>query len=643
VVFISLPEVYIALKTANPFYKPMASEHKKENNEPVELEKASKTIAVEDLLGQWKCLLLRGDAGMGKTTLIKHLAYTMTHETSPGPLDGYLPVMVFLKDFWTLYKNALRDRQDNLTFEILLAAYLEKICCPLPMETITAYLAQDRALFLIDGLDEVPDEIRAALVDIIHQFQFKHNQNLFLITGRPHGIEGRALYCFGKHLRDIEPLSGQKVEEFIKRWFRAVSRQAQGLADVNAMYLISKIKLHEHTAVFTGNPLLLTALCVFCLVDGKRIPDQRADLYDRIVANLLYRRFYDPADMDKEIKVCEYLMDLAFTMHSDNIKSIEPYKARDLLMQKEHYPILADELPHEYKKRIEELFNGIEPVCGILNRLGSGEIEFAHLTFQEFLAAKQLLDRGMDYKPYLKNSWWKESLLLYLGLMNLDMKKPSNDLACKIIKNYKKPRIQLIGAKAIQDFQATRREEYALNLARESLLTIIQSNTSLAERFEAGEILGHLGDPRIDVFNPPMVLVKAGEFTRGSEKRNDEKPVRQIYLDEYMMGKYPVTNAEFKIFIQEGGYNQEEYWTMEGWQWREEEKISEPLIWYERRWNGPNFPVVGVSWYEASAYANWLSKKTGYSYCLPTEVQWEKAACGSRGFQYPWGNDFDKD
>ncbi|MCU0289767.1 MAG: metallophosphoesterase, partial [Acidobacteria bacterium] len=415
VVLISHPAVYIALETANPSYKPMRDENKKEKNGADELEKVPSTITVEELLGQWPCILLRGHAGMGKTTLIKHLAYNLTNRTGSVALylNGYLPVMVFLKDLWPLYKNALRDNGVDITFETMLAAYLEKSRCPLPMETIAAYLAQGRALFLIDGLDEIPDENRTVLVDMIHQFQFQHNKNRFLITGRQRGIEGRAMHCFGKHLRDIETLAGQKVEEFINQWFRAISGQTQGVAEVNAADMISEINLHKHAPIFTGNPLLLTALCVFYLVGGKRIPDQRADLYDRIVANLLYRRFYDPIDTERENKVREYLMDLAFTMHSDNIKSIEPYKARDLLMQKEHYPILAGESPHDYKKRIEELFNDIEPVCGLLNRLSSGEIEFAHLTFQEFLAAKQLLDRGMDYKPYLKNSWWKETLLLY--------------------------------------------------------------------------------------------------------------------------------------------------------------------------------------------------------------------------------------
>ncbi|MCU0289366.1 MAG: metallophosphoesterase, partial [Acidobacteria bacterium] len=81
VVLISLPAVYIALETANPFYKPMADEHKKEKNGAEELEKVLPTITVEELLGQWPCIFLRGHAGMGKTTLIKHLAYCLTNRT----------------------------------------------------------------------------------------------------------------------------------------------------------------------------------------------------------------------------------------------------------------------------------------------------------------------------------------------------------------------------------------------------------------------------------------------------------------------------------------------------------------------------------------------------------------------------------
>ncbi|MCX6580204.1 MAG: SUMF1/EgtB/PvdO family nonheme iron enzyme [Candidatus Aminicenantes bacterium] len=645
-VTINLPEIYIALEVANPFYQPMDEKmlKSKAKEKEGEASKVPPTMEIEELLGKWNCLLLRGNAGSGKTTVIKYLAYSLSRGAGPVPLRGCLPVIILLKDLWPIYKNALREGVENITIEALLPGYLKKIQCPLTIETINAYLAQDRAFFLLDGLDEVPEENRDDLVDLLHKFQHTYRANRLLITGRPHGVEGRANHSFGKYLRDIEPLGEKKAETFITRWFRAVSGQARGLADVTAADMISEIRLHEHAALFTGNPLLLTALCVFYMVGGKRIPDQRADLYDRIVANLLYRRFHDPADREKENKVREYLMELAFSMQTRNLKNIEACDAKDILKGNYPGPVGECEPVPVCKRRIEELFNGIEPVCGLLNRLSSGEIEFAHLSFQEFLAAKHMLDRDMDYKPHLENGWWKETILLYLGLMNLEMKKRSNDIVCEIMKKSSQPRIQLLGARALRDFQASKREGAAVDLAVKKLLAIIESDASasLEERFEAGEILGQLGDPRIDASNPLMIRVGAGEFTRGSEEYDKEKPVRQIYLDEFMMGQYPVTNAEFKEFIKDSGYENKDYWTSEGWQWREKENIFEPGLWHDRKWNGPNFPVVRVSWFEAAAYAQWLSGKTGKDYRLPTEAQWEKAARGSRGFQYPWGDKFDK-
>jgi predicted NACHT family NTPase len=212
-----------------------------------------------------------------------------------------------------------------------LGQYFNKSRCPLTIETVNAFLAKDRALVLLDGLDEVAEVLRPDLVKLIHQFQFQHDKNHFLITGRPHGIEGKGIECFGKNHRKIEPLDEKKAETFISRWFRAVSGQAKGLAELTAGDMISDIRLNEHAGVFTRNPLLLTALCIFYLVGGKRIPDQRADLYDRIVGNLLYRRFHDARDQEKVTRVREYLMLLAYTMHTRNIKNIDPgYRDNDV-------------------------------------------------------------------------------------------------------------------------------------------------------------------------------------------------------------------------------------------------------------------------------------------------------------------------
>lgn len=635
-VMISLPDVYVSLETANPFHKPMDEKQKKggEESEPEE----PSSIDIEELVGRKHCLMLRGTAGMGKTTLIKHLAYRLTHGPGPAALHGYLPVLVFLKDLWPFYKKEVGEEPGTLSFETLLGPYFKKSRCPLSLDTVKAFLSQDRALFLLDGLDEVPDAIRSDLVNLVHAFQFAHRKNRFVITGRPHGIEGRGMHCFGKNLFDIDALDHKKRDAFISKWFRAVSGQAKGYADVTAGDMISDIGLHEHAAVFTGNPLLLTALCILYLVGGKRIPDQRADLYDRIVTNLLYRRFHHPADTDRVNRVWEYLMLLAFTMQTGRLKSIEPSEAKAVL--KEKYTKAEGESASEYKKRIDTLFDGIEPVCGLLNRLSSCEVEFVHLSFQEFLSAKYMLDMDMDYKPYLEDGWWEETLLLYLGLMNLEMKKRSNGIVGELL-NSPRSRIHVLGSKALRDFQASKRETATVELSREKLISIIDSDVSLEERFEAGDILGLLGDPRIQP--PPMVRVEAGEFLRGAENITDEeKPVRRIYLDVFEIGKYPVTNQEFKDFIINKGYETEGFWTPEGWEWCKEDNISEPRYWHDRKWNGANFPVVGVSWYEAAAYAKWLNKKTDGNYSLPTEAQWENASRGIDGYNYPWGPDFDK-
>jgi formylglycine-generating enzyme required for sulfatase activity len=403
--------------------------------------------------------------------------------------------------------------------------------------------------------------------------------------------------------------------------------------------MISEIRLHEHAAVFIRNPLLLTALCIFYLVGGKRIPDQRADLYDRIVTNLLYRRFHDSLAPERVNQVQEFLMHLAYTMQTRNVKSIEPYEAKEVL--KQEHPLKPGESAKAYKKRLDQLFKEIEPVCGLLNRQSSSDIEFAHLTFQEFMAAKHMLDMDIDYKKYLDDSWWEETLLLYTGLMNLEMKKRSNGIVLEII-NLKPTRLQLLGCKALRDFQTSKREKPVVKSVKEKLAKLINSSAPLEERFEAGDILGTLEDPRIDILSPPMVHVEAGQFTRGSDEHEREQPIHQVYLDEFMMGKYPVTNREFKAFIRDGGYNNKDLWTPEGWKWRDKENIFEPGLWHDRKWNGPNFPVVRVSWYEAAAYAKWLSQKTGKIYVLPTEARWEKAARGDKGLIYPWGNEFDK-
>jgi iron(II)-dependent oxidoreductase len=136
-----------------------------------------------------------------------------------------------------------------------------------------------------------------------------------------------------------------------------------------------------------------------------------------------------------------------------------------------------------------------------------------------------------------------------------------------------------------------------------------------------------------------MVLVPAGPFTMGLPNRDflaedHEKPQRRVQLSAYCLDVYPVTNRRYRLFMEAGGYEQEQYWTPEGWQWKTELCITEPAQWSQAGWDGPEQPVAGVSWFEAAAFARWAGRR------LPTDAEWEKAARGADGRRYPWGDDW---
>jgi formylglycine-generating enzyme len=120
---------------------------------------------------------------------------------------------------------------------------------------------------------------------------------------------------------------------------------------------------------------------------------------------------------------------------------------------------------------------------------------------------------------------------------------------------------------------------------------------------------------------PRMATIPEGWFTMGSENgRDDERPAHRVWIDRLELGIYQVTRAEYAYFL------------------RETRRAAPPF------WDHPNFqerlqPVVGPSWFDAVAFCEWLSQITGRNYRLPTEAEWERAACGGiEGQLYSWGN-----
>ncbi len=130
-----------------------------------------------------------------------------------------------------------------------------------------------------------------------------------------------------------------------------------------------------------------------------------------------------------------------------------------------------------------------------------------------------------------------------------------------------------------------------------------------------------------------MIRIEPRPFDRGSNLSDDELPIKKVVLSPFDIDKEPVTNDEFFKFIKADGYKKQEYWCKKGWNFITENKIEQPCYWEESIWNKKEFPVTGISWYEACAYANFVGKE------LPTEAQWEYAARGDDNRVYPWGNE----
>jgi formylglycine-generating enzyme required for sulfatase activity len=558
------------------------------------------------------------------------------------------------------------------------------------------YLKSGRCLFLWDALNEMPFESDGqynAKLNALQQFMKDYPDNQFIWSCR------RLDYRESLPLRQVEilPLSDEKIQQF----FHNLSASGESEA-CNA--LLSQLQSDRERGSklwdLFRRPLMLELLCAVYEYNRQAgkvelIPKSLGKLFEAFVSMLMSRerrkglllpRRYSPQVQKNALGQLAFAMMAVGGTEASSGTAVSIAQARSYLPgtceDERNYPVDID------KNELLDLTAG-ETILELPP--DRSQVRFWHQSLQEYFAALELqkrLNSREDLTRILKPPWWwegeapafvrteenrfeplpppdstgwEETVVMLAGF------HPAVDelIHCVLPQNP-----ILAGRCLVEGFsdkELVRWEAIKAEVIGELVETVENPQVALRVRIAAGDVLGFLSDPRIP--DPrdysAMIHIPAGEFLRGTSPRQVKKllrenpdltaewceyeqPQRRIYLDEYWIDKYPVTYGQYRQFIEAKGYYCSEYWSEEGWQWLEKEKRNFspecfdaqldsiiPRYWNDGRFNKPNAPVVGVTWYEADAFARWAGKS------LPTEAQWEKAARGTDGRIYPWGDDFD--
>jgi formylglycine-generating enzyme required for sulfatase activity len=390
----------------------------------------------------------------------------------------------------------------------------------------------------------------------------------------------------------------------------------------------------------------------------------------------------------------------------------------------------SKQVPHDLNPDIVVRY--LENRVGLLVGRGNEIYTFPHRSFQEYLAACRLGNVGDDARDYPQRlcdllredmDWWREVFLLGVGKQRQGLYGSAVDILNRLVpcsadevkerEDFHWRAAALAGEAALD----LRLGEFApgndyyqavLRRLRAWLAALLEGGHLPArERLQAGDLLGRLGDPRpgvgalilsgpagesLQMPDIDWVKIPAGSFLIGSsaddpEAYGDEKPQHTLELPDYWIGRYPLTNAQFRPFVESDGYENPNYWTAEGWAWRQgaapdfsaiegysdkdfvkrykewvlgRRERSRPHWWEDSRWGAASRPLVGLAWYEALAYCAWLEERLRrygeeagvdlellqaisggrWRLRLPSEAEWEKAARGVEGRRWPWGNEW---
>ncbi|WP_427161853.1 HEAT repeat domain-containing protein [Aliinostoc sp. HNIBRCY26] len=413
-----------------------------------EREDGDKRFPIGDRLAEAKRLVVLGDPGAGKTTMVRWIAtaYLLRLKQDPDwrdlpdvstlPDEDWLPIIIRCRD---LDEASLSGSLDDILGYTLRKAEMSESECTALRGILRQKLHHGTALLLIDGLDEITDpRLRAKFCQQIEKICDAYKQAPIIATSRIVGYREMG-YRIGRQFEHVTvaELTTEDKDDFASRWCDITElpeRREKAKTD-----LIKDIHSAERIERLTGNPMLLTTMALVKRKVGK-LPTRRHKLYAQAVDVLLNWRseIDEPIDDDEALPQLEYI---AYAMCHRGVQQLRKDEIIELLETfREEYPNL-----HEVKKHTpKEFLNLLERRTGILVEAGilphNGRdisvFEFRHLTFQEYLAGLALVqghfpnrDRNLaDYvAPLAANikggqvtENWQEALRLCVAACNHD-------------------------------------------------------------------------------------------------------------------------------------------------------------------------------------------------------------------------------
>jgi formylglycine-generating enzyme required for sulfatase activity len=658
---------------------------------------------VSDALARAQRLVILGEPGSGKTISLRFIALMLAHGYGAARLGldaPYIPLMVRLADFARALEGTPAPSLDNFLLQYIGQEYTSH---PRLSELLRWALENGTCMVLLDGLDEVGDDpvrgqpLRTKVVQRVQQFADRwcagDRSNRLVITSRIEGYWDEALHGFD-HVELSRLRPPDEVREFLLRWYTAHERAhdeslplevAEGRAAERVAELTPRLMEWPSVRRLATNPLLLTILALIHENVG-RLPNRRIRLYEICAQTLIesWRRAQTglPSELLAELgeeTVIRVMAPLAYWLHEGHpggTASFEEWNERLLHILREQEGYEAEEagdIAHRF-------LHHARYETGLLAERGLGQFGCFHLTFEEYLAAREVARQRVEKRrEMLRAHWedprWHEVILLSAGQLGIvEAKKDDvSDLLVDLLEMEPQDpqdagRQVVLAGRALADIgprSVTRRTgRWVLEALRETMQDLAPETkrpndpprTPVRTRYAAGEVLDELGwlpdDLHTWVHCP-------GTAEDGSS---------------LMVMKYPVTNAQFERFIQTRGYENPAYWgggESEGWRWRVKGErrwssagTDEPEYWQHPRFGKERhgYPVVGVSWYEATAYAAWLTDvlrrvragdetlseedrtlvadllETDVTEVrLPTEGEWEQMVGGvADKDRYPW-------